>query len=79
MIGSLNALPFYGSKIILDCPNNLGLVPIVLDWSNSFWLGPSHFGQVQIIEISPEKSNLKLTKMILTEPKIFGPKQFILI
>ena len=55
------ALSFYGSKIILDCPNHFGRVPIVLDESNSFWSGPSHFGQVQIIKISPEKSNLNLT------------------
>ena len=58
------ALSFYGTKIILDRPNNFGRVPIVLDGSNSFWSGPNHFGQVQIIKISPEKSNLNLTKTI---------------
>ena len=60
------ALSFYGTKIILDRPNNFGRVPIVLDGSNSFWSGPNHFGQVQIIKISPEKSNLNLTKTIWT-------------
>ena len=63
------ALSFYGTKIILDRPNNFGRVPIVLDGSNSFWSGPNHFGQVQIIKISPENSNVKLTKMIWTRQK----------
>ena len=40
-----------------------------------FWTGPNHFGQVQIIKISPEKSNLTLTKMLWTRPKRFGPDQ----
>ena len=48
-----NALSFYGSKMILDCPNNFSRVPIVLDGSKSFWSGPKHFGQVQIIKVSP--------------------------
>ena len=61
-----NTLSLYGSKIILDRPNNFGRVPIVLDGSNLFWFGPNHFGQVQIIKISPEKSNLNLNKMICT-------------
>ena len=52
-------------------PNSF--VPIVLDRSNSFWLGPNHFRQAQIIEISSEKSNLNLTKMIWTRPKRYGP------
>ena len=47
--------------------NNFGRVPIVLNGSNSFWLEPNHFGQAQIIKISPEKSNLNLTKMIWTK------------
>ena len=61
-----NALSFYGSKMILDRPNNFGRVPIVLHKSNSFWSGPNHFGQVQIIKISPEKYNLDPTKTIWT-------------
>ena len=72
---SSNTLSFYGSKIILDRPNNFGWVPIFLDESNLFWFGPNHFGQVQIIEITPEKYNLNLTKMIWTRPKRFGPDQ----
>ena len=51
------ALSFYGSKTILDRPNQFGWVPIVLGGPNLFWSGSNHFGQIQIIEISPEKSN----------------------
>jgi hypothetical protein len=68
-------LSFYGSKMILDHPNHFGRVPIVLDRSNSFWSGLYHFGQVQIIKISPEKSDFNLTKMIWTRPKQFVPVQ----
>ena len=64
-------LSFYGSKMILDRPNDFGQVPIVMDMSNLFWSAPNHFGQVQIIKISPEKSNLNLTKTICTRPKSF--------
>ena len=71
---SMYALSFYGSKIMLDQPNNFGRVPIVLDGSNLFWSGPNHFGQVQIIKISPKKSNLNLTKIIWTRTK-----QFVLV
>ena len=56
-------------------------VQIVLDGYKLFWSGPirfgqaqiilDRFGQVQIIKISPEKSNLNLTKMIWTRPKQF--------
>ena len=66
-----NALSFYGSKMILDRPNNFGRVPIVLHKSNSFWSGPNHFGQVQIIKICPEKYNLDPTKTNCTRPKSF--------
>ena len=68
-----NALPFYGSKIVFYRTYNFGRVPIVLDRSNSFWLGPSCFGQVQIIKNKPWKYNLYLTKMIWTWPKQFAP------
>ena len=72
-----NALSFYWSKMILDRPNHFGWVPIVLDGCNFFWLGPNHFGQVQIIKISPEQFNLTdpdqntldSNKMIWTLPK----------
>ena len=70
-----NALSFYWSKMILDHPNNFGRVPIVLERSHLFWWGPNHFGQVQIIKINTEKSNLNMTKMIWTRPKRFGPDQ----
>ena len=43
--------------------------------SKSFWSSTNHFGQVQIIKISPEKSNLNLTKRIWTRPKQLGPDQ----
>ena len=58
------ALSFYGFKKILDCPNHFGRVFIVLDGSNLFCSGSNHLGQVQIIKIIPEKSNLNLTEMI---------------
>ena len=54
--------------MILDRPNDFGRVPIVLDRPNSFWSGPNHFWQVQIIKLNPEKSNLMW-------PKWFGPDQ----
>ena len=57
-----DAMSFYGSNIILDRPKYFGQVPIVLDGSNSFWSGPNHYGQVQIMKISLEKSNLNLPK-----------------
>ena len=38
-------------------------------------MGPIHFGQVQIIKISQDKSNFNLTKMIWTRPKQFGFNQ----
>ena len=72
------AFSFYGSKMILDCPKIFGREPIVLDRYNSFWLGPNHFGQVQITKISPEKSNFNLTKRIWTRPKQFGRSKIIL-
>ena len=61
--------------MILDRPNNFGRVPMVLNRSNLFWSDPNHFDQFQIIKISPEKSNLNLTKMIWTQPKQVGPDQ----
>ena len=57
---------FWIVQIILDRPNNFGRVPIILDGSNLFYTGPNDFAQVQIMKISPEKSNLNLTKMICT-------------
>ena len=71
----LHALSFYGFKMILDRPNDFGRLPIILDGPNLFWSGSNHFGQVQIIEISPEKSDLNLTKIIWTQPKQFVPIQ----
>ena len=43
---NIYALSFYGGS------------KMILDGSNSFWSGSIHFGQVQIIKISPEKSDL---------------------
>jgi hypothetical protein len=70
-------LSFYGSKMILDRPNNVGQVPIVLDGSNLFCSGPNHFGEFQNLKISPEKSNLNLTQIIWTQPKQFVPVKII--
>ena len=69
------ALFFYAFKMILDCPNHFGRVLIVLDRSNSFWLGPNHFEKIQIIRFGPENSNLNLTTTIWTQPKQFAPVQ----
>ena len=43
----MEALSFYEYKNFLGRPNPFGRVPIILDGSNLFWLGPNHFGQVQ--------------------------------
>ena len=51
--------------------NIWGLVPIVLDGPNVFSSGPNHF--IQVMKISPEKSNLNLAKMIWTVQNHFGP------
>ena len=74
------ALSFYGSKNILDYRNQFGRVPIVLDGPNLFWSGPNHCGQIQIIEISPEKiwfgsdqNDLEPNKTIWTVQNHFGP------
>ena len=53
-----NPLSFYGSKMIFG-------------QSKLFWSSTNHFGQVQ--KISPEKSNLNLTKTIWTVQNHFGP------
>ena len=72
------ALSFYGSKIILDCPNYFDRIPIVLDGPNSFWSSSSQFGQIQIIKINPEKYYFNLTKINLTRPNQFGRSKIIL-
>ena len=36
--------------------------------TGSFWFSTNNFGRVQITEISPEKFNLNLTKIIWTQP-----------
>ena len=61
--------------MILDRQIHFGGVPITLGGPNLFWSVPNHLGQVQIIRISPKKSNLNLTKKILTRPKQFCPNQ----
>ena len=61
--------------MILNCPNHFCRVPFVLVGSNSFWSGPNHYGQVPIIKVSLEKSNLNLTKIMWPQPKQFGPDQ----
>ena len=73
--------PLWAVRIsLMPCPS-IGpkwfswTVQIILVKYQSFWSGPTHFGQVQIIKINPEKSNLTLTKMLWTRPKQFGPDQ----
>ena len=56
-------------------PKWFWIVQIILVEYQSFWTCPIRFGQVQIIKISQEKSNLNLTKMIFTWPKRFWPDQ----
>ena len=72
MVSQLMPCPFMGPKWLWTV--QIILVNI-LDGSNLFWSGVNHFGQVQIIELSTEKSNLNLSKMIWTQPKWFGPDQ----
>ena len=47
--------------VLLYVQNYFGQVPIVLDGSNSFRSNPNHFGKIQNIENSLEKSSLNLT------------------
>ena len=54
-------------------PNWIWTVQINLVNYQPFWMRPIHFGWVQIIKISSEKSNLNLMKIILTRTKRFGP------
>ena len=43
----------------------------------SFWTGPICFVWILIKKISPEKSNLNLTKIIRTRSKQFQPVQIV--
>ena len=61
--------------MILERPNCFGCVQIVLVRSKSFWSGPNHFGQVQIIFFWTNFYNSDLSKMIWTRPKQIGPVQ----
>ena len=74
----MEALSFYEYKKFLGRPNPFGRVPIILDGSNSFWLGPNHLKQVQIIKLSAEKFNLNVTKMTWIWPKQFERSKIIL-
>lgn len=55
--------------MIMDRPNDFGPIAILFDGSNLFWSGPNQFGQVQIVKISTEKSDLNLSKNFWTQPK----------
>ena len=68
----LNALSFYGSKMILYRPNHFGQITIVLVECKSFWSGPNHFGQVQIKLFWTNFYNLDLSKTIWTVQNKFG-------
>ena len=57
------------------CPKLFWTVQIVLDENKLFWLGPNHFGQVQIIFFWTNFYNLDLSNMIWTRPKRIGPVQ----
>ena len=50
-------------------PKLFWTVQIILVGYQTFWMGPIHFNQVQIKQISPEKSDLNLTKIVWTRPK----------
>ena len=56
-------------------PKLFWTVQIVLVGSKSFWLGPNHFGQVQIKFFWTTFYNLDLSKIIWTRPKCFGLDQ----
>ena len=84
------ALFFYWPKMILDLPNQMGWVPIILDVPNFFLSGSNHFGQFQIIKISkknliwtwpkwfwPNQNDFDPTKMLWNHPKQFGSDQTI--
>ena len=60
----MEALSFYEYENFLDRPNHFGRVPIILDGSNSFWLGPNHFGEKQITPAKTNLYNLDLSKTI---------------
>ena len=66
-------------EILMPCPcmgpNRFWTLQIILVDYELFWTGPICFGRVQIIKISPEKSNLTLKKMLRARPKRFGPDQ----
>ena len=49
--------------------NHFGRVQIILDGSNSSWMGSNHFEPVQIIKISQEKSKFDLFETNRTRPK----------
>ena len=69
-------MSFSRSKMILDFPNCFGRVQIVLVGSKSFWLGPNHFGQVQIRLFW---TNLDLSKICPSiVPKWFWTVQIVL-
>ena len=61
-------------------PKLFSTFQIILVEYQLFSMGPHHFGQVQIIRISSENSNLNLTKMICTgtQTKQFGRSKTIL-
>ena len=61
--------------MILDRPNHICGITIFLVGYKSFWLGPNHFGQVQIRLFWTNFYNLNLPKMIWTWPKWIGPVQ----
>ena len=48
----------------LDPSKTIGTRPKLFGWSKIILDHQNHFGQVQIIKISPEKSNFNLIKMI---------------
>ena len=71
----MNALSFYGSKIILDRPNHFGWVPIILDRSklqklfhkSLIWTWPKLFG--------PNQNVSDLTKTIWMIQNLFRHKE----
>ena len=43
--------------------------------SKTIWTVQNNFGPIEGQGISPEKSNLNLTKLVWTQPNRFGPDQ----
>ena len=68
-----------GQNALMPCssisPKSFWIVQIVFVVPKSLWLGPNHFGQVQIRLFWTNFYNLDLSKMIWIRPKRIEPTQ----